>query len=133
MAAVASAQATDLIISEYLEGSSNNKYIEIYNGTAAGINLANYQLRLYANGSGTVTTTGAPAMTGTLAAGATVVYKNSLAALAVPGEITNSAVAFNGDDAIDLYNTVTTSTVDIIGNIGCDPGTQWTGTGGRLP
>ena len=131
MAAVASAQATDLIISEYLEGSSNNKYIEIYNGTAAGINLANYQLRLYANGSGTVTTTGAPAMTGTLAAGATVVYKNSLAALAVPGEITNSAVAFNGDDAIDLYNTVTTSTVDIIGNIGCDPGTQWTGTGGR--
>ncbi|MBK9597025.1 MAG: lamin tail domain-containing protein [Flavobacteriales bacterium] len=48
MAAVASAQATDLIISQYLEGSSgNNKYLELYNGTASAINLTNYQLRLY--------------------------------------------------------------------------------------
>ena len=27
--------ATDLFISEYAEGSSNNKYIEIYNGTGS--------------------------------------------------------------------------------------------------
>lgn len=42
------AQPTDLIISEYIEGSSNNKFIELYNGTAGAINLANYQLRLHA-------------------------------------------------------------------------------------
>src|SRR5688572_31227916 len=38
----------DLIISEYIEGSSNNKAIEIYNPTAATINLAtnNYVLQM---------------------------------------------------------------------------------------
>ena len=36
-------QMTDLIISEYAEGSSNNKYIEIYNGTGAAVNLADYE------------------------------------------------------------------------------------------
>ncbi|HPF90725.1 MAG TPA: lamin tail domain-containing protein, partial [Flavobacteriales bacterium] len=49
------AQATDLIISEYVEGSGNNKYIELYNGTSSNINLGLYQLRLYANGSTTAT------------------------------------------------------------------------------
>lgn len=100
----ASAQATDLIISEYIEGSSNNKYIEIYNGTGASVNLANYQLLLYANGSATISTTGTPAMTGMLADGATVVYKNSGAALAFVGAIVNSAVSYNGDDAIVQQN-----------------------------
>ena len=37
---------SDLIISEYVEGSSNNKYIEIYNGTGASVNLSNYKLEL---------------------------------------------------------------------------------------
>ncbi len=41
------AWATDLIISEYVEGSSNNKFIEIYNGTGASIDLSNYKLRLF--------------------------------------------------------------------------------------
>ncbi|MGB5071551.1 MAG: lamin tail domain-containing protein, partial [Flavobacteriales bacterium] len=122
----ASAQATDLIISEYIEGSSNNKYIEIYNGTGASVNLANYQLLLYANGSATISTTGTPAMTGMLADGATVVYKNSGAALAFVGAIVNSAVSYNGDDAIVLDKISPAGFVDIFGNIGCDPGSAWT-------
>jgi hypothetical protein len=32
----ASAQATDLIISEYCENGSSEKYVEVYNGTGAG-------------------------------------------------------------------------------------------------
>ena len=40
------------IISEYVEGSSNNKAIELYNGTLGPIDLANYKLCLYANGLG---------------------------------------------------------------------------------
>ncbi len=42
---------TDLIISEYVEGWSNNKAIEVYNPTSASINLKNYRLTRYSNGS----------------------------------------------------------------------------------
>ncbi|MBL9120313.1 MAG: lamin tail domain-containing protein, partial [Phycisphaerae bacterium] len=53
------AQAADLFISEYIEGSSNNKAIEIYNGTGAAVDLGagGYGLELYANGSPTATAT----------------------------------------------------------------------------
>src|SRR5699024_6103627 len=44
--------ADDLFISEYIEGSSYNKAIEIYNGTGSSVNyLSDYQLALYSNGS----------------------------------------------------------------------------------
>ena len=36
------AQITELFFSEYAEGSSNNKYLEIYNGTSSTISLDNY-------------------------------------------------------------------------------------------
>lgn len=35
-------QITELYISKYGEGSSNNKFLEIYNGTGASVNLDNY-------------------------------------------------------------------------------------------
>ncbi len=38
------AQPTDIFISEYIEGSSNNKAIEFYNGTGAPINLVEWEL-----------------------------------------------------------------------------------------
>lgn len=41
---------SDLIISEYVEGWSNNKAIEIYNPTSNAINLSGYQLVRYGNG-----------------------------------------------------------------------------------
>jgi hypothetical protein len=121
-------QATDLIISEYVEGSSNNKYIEIYNGTGTSVNLANYELRLYSNGAGTASAT--LALAGTLANGSVIVYKNSLATIyAGAATANNTVMAFNGDDAVALFKTTTSSFVDIVGNIGCDPGTAWTATG----
>ena len=48
----ATAAPTDLFISEYVEGSSNNKAIELFNGTGAPVDLAagGYQLQLYFNG-----------------------------------------------------------------------------------
>ena len=49
----AQAAAGDLFISEYVEGSSNNKSIEIYNGTGATVDLAGYSLQGYSNGSAT--------------------------------------------------------------------------------
>ncbi len=117
-------QATDLIISEYVEGSSNNKYIEIYNGTAATITLTDYQLRLYANGAAAPTTS--VTLAGTIASGATIVYKNSAATIYGGATINNTAVNFNGDDAMALFKISTGLFVDIVGNIGCDPGTGWT-------
>ena len=38
-------------ISEYIEGSSNNKAIEIYNGTGASVTLDGYRIATYSNGA----------------------------------------------------------------------------------
>src|SRR3989339_51810 len=116
--------ATDLIISEYVEGSSNNKYLEIYNGTSASISLSDYQLLLFANGASSATTT--VTLSGTLASKATIVYKNSSAVVYTGAATSNSAIAFNGDDAIALKKISTGTYVDIFGRIGSDPGTAWT-------
>ena len=41
---------TELFFSEYVEGSSNNKAIEIFNGTGAPVNLATYDVLISTNG-----------------------------------------------------------------------------------
>lgn len=49
----ANAQCTDLFISEYVEGSNNDKSIELYNPTANPISLNNnYRMIRYNNGTG---------------------------------------------------------------------------------
>ena len=45
------AQTVDLFFSEYAEGSSYNKYIEIYNGTGAPVDLAFYEIWKISNGA----------------------------------------------------------------------------------
>src|SRR5262249_21633120 len=51
--AASAATPTDVFISEYIEGTSNNKALEIYNGTGASVDLAagGYQVEMYFNGS----------------------------------------------------------------------------------
>ena len=44
--AVAATAASDLLISEYVEGSSINKAIELYNGTGKIVDLSTYSLEL---------------------------------------------------------------------------------------
>ena len=41
---------SDLFISEYVEGTGNNKALEIYNPTLNAIDLSSYQLVRYSNG-----------------------------------------------------------------------------------
>ncbi|MFN8236934.1 MAG: HYR domain-containing protein [Chitinophagales bacterium] len=118
---------TELFISEYVEGSSNIKYLEIYNGTANSVNLGNYTLRNYANGSTTVTSSNV--LSGSLASGAVVVYKNSLATGYAGPATALAMMTFNGNDAVALYNNSTSQFCDIIGNIGDDPGSAWTAPG----
>lgn len=114
--------AADLFISEYVEGSSNNKYVEIFNGTGAAVDLSGYKLQLYANGTNSPNSD--ITLSGTLADGAVKVYQNSQATI-YAGE-NNAACAFNGDDAVALYKISSGAFVDIVGRIGEDPGTAWT-------
>ncbi|MEL7427740.1 MAG: cohesin domain-containing protein, partial [Bacteroidota bacterium] len=120
---IGGAMITDLFISEYVEGSSNNKYIEIYNGTGADVDLSNYELRLFTNGSTSAGNTNV--LSGILADGDVVVYSNSGASIYLGTTINATAVGFNGDDAIGLFNTATNTYADIFGHIGEDPGSEW--------
>ncbi|MDG4806381.1 lamin tail domain-containing protein [Micromonospora sp. WMMD1120] len=120
----ASAAPTDLFISEYVEGSSNNKAIELFNGTGAPVDLTagGYQLQLYFNGATTATTI---ALTGTVAAGDAFVFASASAGAAILAQAdqTTGASLFNGDDAIVLRRGATV--LDSIGQVGVDPGTEW--------
>ena len=42
---------SELFISEYVEGSSQNKAIEVYNPTNAAIDLSSYTIERYSNGA----------------------------------------------------------------------------------
>lgn len=119
---------TDLFISEYVEGSSNNKYIEIFNGTGSGVDLTNYRVYLFANGAIDGSPTNTENLTGTLPNGSTLVLKNLAAAIYSGTASVSTTCNFNGDDAIGLYKVSTSTYADIFGRIGSDPGTQWTST-----
>ena len=120
---VAGANATDLIISEYVEGNSNEKYIEIFNGTGASIDLSDYSIKLYANGA--VTASATQVLSGTLANGSVLVYRNSGATINT-SFATSGVVNYNGDDALALVKGAPEVFVDIFGVIGNDPGANWT-------
>ena len=66
---VAHGQPTELFISEYVEGSSHNKAVEIFNGTGASVDLSSYKLQYYFNGSSSAGRT--IALTGIVADGDT--------------------------------------------------------------
>jgi hypothetical protein len=115
---------SDLIISEYVEGSENNKAIELFNGTNSGVDLSNYSIKLFANGASTATST--LALSSTLAKGNTyvIVHASADTTLKAKANLTNlTIIQFNGDDALGLYNG--SNLIDAFGRIGSDPGTQW--------
>lgn len=119
--------ASDLFFSEYIEGSSNNKAIEIFNGTGGPIDLSNYKVCLFANGS--LTPTNTLNLTGTLNHLDVYVIANSSANATILGQadITSNVTFYNGDDALLLYKKVgmDSTRIDVIGTIGTDPGTAW--------
>lgn len=122
--------STDLIISEYVEGSSFEKYIELYNNTGAPITLtSNYELRCYHNGAcDNVAPTFTIPLVGTINDQMTFVISNNAATLYTANQV-SSSLQFNGDDVVALYNSVNGEYVDIFGSICNDPGSQWTAPG----
>ncbi|WP_020410846.1 ExeM/NucH family extracellular endonuclease [Hahella ganghwensis] len=115
--------ATDLYFSEYVEGSSNNKALELYNNTGAEVDLSAYEIQFYFNGSSTPGAT--LNLTGVVPDGEVFVVANSNAVADIldVADFTSSVGFFNGDDAITLLNGGVV--VDVIGQIGVDPGSEW--------
>lgn len=125
----ASAARAVLFFSEYVEGSSNNKAIEVFNNSGASVDLAAAaaQIEIYFNGSGSAGTT--IGLTGIIASmGTYVVADNDAnAAILAAADQTSTSNFWNGDDAIALR--VGGTIVDVIGQIGADPGSEWSGGG----
>ncbi|QTV04799.1 lamin tail domain-containing protein [Faecalibacter bovis] len=99
---------TDLMFSEYVEGSNYNKALEIYNGTGNSINLKDYKISRQSNGEGDFGNT-YTFDDKVLEHGETILLINELAEedLIDLSLINNSLVlltpvTFNGDDAIVL-------------------------------
>jgi predicted extracellular nuclease len=114
----------ELFISEYIEGNSFNKAIEIFNGTGAGIDLGalGYNIEGYHNGSATAAYT--INLTGTVADGDVFVLANSSASATILAQADQTgSVGWNGNDAVALRRG--TTFIDVIGQIGVDPGERW--------
>lgn len=97
------AQATDLFISEYIEGSSHNKAIEIFNGTGDIVDLSDYSLEKDVNGNGVFNNT--YNYSGTLENDDVFVLANSQADAAILNEAddtNNGVINYNGNDQVRL-------------------------------
>ena len=116
--------ASDLIISEYIEGSGQNKAIEIFNGTDSAITLNGYTLQVGRNGSASLSTLAQ--LTGSLEPGEVHVVCNGSANAEILAQCDQTAgLTFNGNDAVALNRG--SQTLDVVGQVGQDPGsTGWT-------
>ena len=108
----------EIFISEYVEGSSNNKALEIANFTGNLINLSGYTIARDVNGNGTY---GADLqLTGMLATGNVHVISRGNASaetVALADQISSGdAMSFNGDDPVGLFKNGVL--IDIFGNFG---------------
>ncbi len=119
----AASACADLSFSAYLEGSSFNKCLEIYNGTGTDIDLSTYTISVYHNGN--IIPNETVSLAGILSADGYYLICHTDFALPglTPNQLTNELL-FNGNDAVVLNNGI--GNVDVIGQIGFDPGEGWT-------
>jgi hypothetical protein len=118
---VTSQNCSDLFISEYIEGSSNNKYIEIYNPTNVPVSMNQYDLAIYFNGSTIAGQT--ILLPGFIGPYDVYIIENSAEGLGITADLSTIQLNFNGDDAVALRKAGTV--IDVIGEIGLDPGSEW--------
>lgn len=133
-------KATGLMFSKYIEGSSNNRAVEIFNGTGADISLEGYCLRMESNASGAMDFGEYYFKDGaTVPAGGTYTVCN--AQYGDLRDIADATIGFNdggyanimtftGDDAIGLFDPEG-RLVDILGYESCDVNDEVSGNWGQ--
>jgi endonuclease YncB( thermonuclease family) len=106
-----------LIISTYVEGTGNNKAIEIANRSGEAIDLSEYRISLYSNGSETITTS--IPLTGNLGPQEVFVIAHPLSSpeILLSADMTTAELNFDGNDAVAVTFR-NGAVVDIIGVIG---------------
>lgn len=112
-----SAAASPLYISEYVEGSNNNKYVEIFNSTDTAVNLSRWTLKRYLNGA--VNPSESLSLSGTVAAHSVfVVCRDPLGTWEGTENLktTSDVLNYSGNDPVGLYNGETL--IDIVGQPG---------------
>ena len=125
-------EVINLYFSEYAEGSSNNKYVEIYNASSTSVDLSNYQIKGTNNGTAWGDNGERElSLTGTLASNSVYIISTDAADqsilnkadLSLPYE---SPVHYNGNDAIGIFGKDSsgsfTVVLDVIGVESSDPG-----------
>lgn len=109
--------ATELLFSEYVEGSGNNKALEIANNTGSAVSLSAYTVKKQTNGAGAWST--GLTLSGTLATGSKFTIVNSsmssscFATSSANISTTATELTFNGNDAVGLFKNGVL--IDIIG------------------
>ena len=122
------ANTPDLFFSEYIEGDDDNKCLEIYNPLDITVDLSEYEIKIFKDGSpnGEVLIN----LMGSLAPKSIyTICKNSADQFLVFSADATFEEDFDGNDALSLEKNNTL--LDLIGNIGCDPGTAWSGASAR--
>ncbi|MCO5249241.1 MAG: T9SS type A sorting domain-containing protein [Chitinophagales bacterium] len=124
----------ELFFSEYIEGSGNNKYLEIYNPSGQAVTLNDgtnniYRVGIFTNGSTTVNPIYFSANSNIAANNVGVIGHSSATLYSGSLLVSSGSINFSGNDAVALQKFDGTDwiNVDIIGKIGEDPGTSWTG------
>jgi hypothetical protein len=115
----------DVIISQYYEGSSFNKWIEISNVGASSASLDGLYLALFSNANADnpdgVSPNNKFTLSGSLASGVSILFQNSSSVLPSYASGTNTTICnFNGDDLVIISttddNTAWSNRIDVIGN-----------------
>jgi predicted extracellular nuclease len=119
----ATVSAKGLRFSEYIEGTGNNKGLEIHNGLNMPVSLAGCSIAIYLNGSATPSAT-IPLPAVSLAGGDLFIVANNTATFAGSADLVSASLNFNGDDAVALLGPGG-AFIDVIGQVGVDPGTEW--------
>jgi|TARA_Y100000294_G_scaffold95481_1_gene88828 hypothetical protein len=123
--------SNQVFFSEYAEGSSNNKYLEIFNGSETDLDLSQYAISSCSNGCPDESTWDYPNnivfATGTmLLVGEVYVISHPNADAAILSESDQTFTYLsNGDDVFGLVDASTGDIIDIIGEMGEDPGDGW--------
>jgi predicted extracellular nuclease len=119
MAGSAVAQNQCIIFSEYVEGSSYNKAVELYNATGADVDLSLVTIDLYSNGASSPSTS--LTLGGILQSGDVYVVAHPSAgpSILAVADMTSMVSNFNGDDALEMSYDGTV--VDVLGFPGSNP------------